>query len=356
MSAEYGEREDRILDPSQRVSEVLSLWKRMMKTQYLKHKLDRKGTQVSGTPQYFLRTYRLVFKVKYFFDQDMQDEAAVELWYIQAKRDLEDLRYLVTLQDVKVLVALQLQEENGDCPEHGVCCFVIDDGLDKYIPQLADFLLDVGTEMHAKLKVDIGKDITVMYKKLKGYTQLDARLTYLDFIGMIPVYGSQFFIVRTHNRKLPGEIVVAISKRGVTLFDMEENEILQRLYFEENFRSWSNAETNLQIVSDEGEKFVFQSDKEDIAFMCDLMTKYIDAIKERKQYEEKQIKKELKIHGTDSSDSQPLSLYAAKARQRVESESFDGGNHVKRAMTSLGIKSSSTSPQVGRSRTSSMVS
>ena len=101
----------------------MSLWKRLIKEQLAKK--SNQGTPIYSSDKtnagFNLRTYRLVYKVKYFLDEDLEDNAAIELWYIQAKRDLQDLRYLVTLQDCKVLVALQLQEENGDCPENGIC-------------------------------------------------------------------------------------------------------------------------------------------------------------------------------------------------------------------------------------------
>ena len=176
-TAEFGDKEDRLLHPYDRVSEVIALWTR---SHYENASLSL--------------SYRLVYKVKYFFDIDITDSVALELYYIQAVRDILDMRYLCTNQDCYVLAALQLQEEYGDCAEQERIGAYFRHNMKRYLPSY--WIPNGIDEAATKGREHIEHKILQMHMALSGYNQIDARVTYLDFVSKLPVYGCQFFMVQ----------------------------------------------------------------------------------------------------------------------------------------------------------------
>ena len=55
-------------------------------------------------------------QVRFFFDVEESDQAAVEMMYIQATHDVVDAKYPCSDQDSITLAAIQVQEEYGDHP------------------------------------------------------------------------------------------------------------------------------------------------------------------------------------------------------------------------------------------------
>ena len=173
-TAEFGDEEDRFLNKHDRISEIIALWTR--------------SYYQSGS---FKDSYRLVFKVQYFFDIDFKDMAAVELWYVQSVRDILNMRYLCTDQDCYVLAALQLQEELGDYRYQEFVHNSFCNSVENYIPSHWLPHADEKDKLEA-----VTKKVLHMYEALAGYSQLEARLSYLEFVCRFPVYGCQFFMVK----------------------------------------------------------------------------------------------------------------------------------------------------------------
>lgn len=224
-SADFGDCEDRILQSDDRISEIIATWARS--------NLEIKACSNSHKGE--ILSYRLVYKVKYFLDHDLTDTNAIELWYIQSKKDMLDMKYLCTNQDYYVLAALQLQEEYGDYPSgddmvvdghviRETNCNYLEGCLDSFIPSFWVPQKETGSSdknasrdpNDCKNKSVVEKKILNMYKRLKGYSQLDARLTYLDFMLTFPVYGCHFFMVKSSNRKMPSQVLLAFTNSNLS--------------------------------------------------------------------------------------------------------------------------------------------
>ena len=72
-------------------------------------------------PGAVVEEFRFLYKVGLFYDVDDADTSAVELMYIQATHDIVDSRYPCSEQDAITLAALQMQENFGDFPASGTC-------------------------------------------------------------------------------------------------------------------------------------------------------------------------------------------------------------------------------------------
>ena len=100
--------EERVLDPEERLLDLVSYWQRLAVE-------ERKGKGKGAKIQEF----QFVYKVRLFFDVQDSDHAGIEMMYLQASTDVVDARYPCTEQDSLTLAALQVQERYGDHPGPG---------------------------------------------------------------------------------------------------------------------------------------------------------------------------------------------------------------------------------------------
>jgi len=142
--------------------------------------------------------------VRLFFEISDEDLAAVEMMYIQATHDVVDARYPCSEQDSITLAALQVQEAEGDHP--GGDCDYITGELRKY---LAEKYLEDRDDS------ELEEQVLKLYEKLTGYTQQEARLSYLDYVKSWKIYGSSYYFAEPqNNRDFPPEVVLAINAKG----------------------------------------------------------------------------------------------------------------------------------------------
>lgn len=190
--------EERVLGDQERVLDLVAHW----------HHLKKKSDD-----------FRLVYKVRYFFKVPHTDAAAVELTYLQARQDVVDERYPCSDQDAVTLAALQVQDEYGDKKDG----FTALKDLAAYLPKK---VLD--EQDHEALQAQL----LTFYAKLDGYSQNDARLSYLDYVKSWKIYGSTFFFAEPkQNRDFPAEVVLAINAKGILVVDPASHDFLQEFLY-----------------------------------------------------------------------------------------------------------------------------
>jgi hypothetical protein len=123
---------------------------------------------------------------------------------------------------------------------------------------------------------DLEYQITRLYGKLKGYSQVDARLSYLDYVSAWKIYGSTFFHVESVNRRMPSSVVLAINRKAIIIIDPETKEFISILDYTSNLFSWASTPTSFVLVTgsefEHQEKLFFRT--EDGAQMLDLIENY----------------------------------------------------------------------------------
>jgi hypothetical protein len=221
--------EERVLDPDERVLDLVAYWCRIELEE--KHK---KGKTAD------IEEFRFVYKVRFFFDVPDADFSAVELMYIQATHDVVDARYPCTEQDSVTLAALQLQEEYGDHPGEGRSCTYLRGNLGKYIPKR---YTESGNH------TDLEQTILRLYQKLSGYSQQEARLSYLDYVKSWKIYGSTYYFAEPqNNREFPAEVVLAINHKAILVVDPSTKDFLAE-YDYQNVVTWGHSATSFVVVT-----------------------------------------------------------------------------------------------------------
>ncbi|KAJ1454068.1 MyTH4 domain-containing protein [Pelagophyceae sp. CCMP2097] len=222
------EAEERVLEAEERVLDLAAYWHRI--TSEARSKGGGKGASVEE--------FRFVYKVRHFFDVPDGDGSAIELLYVQAKHDVVDARYPCSTQDAVTLAALQIQEEYGDVPE-GECAY-LRGSLGKYLAPKV-----LAEDEDAKFEERLLK----LYRKLAGYSQAEARLSYLDYIKSWKIYGSSYFVAEPRqNRDFPSEVILAISAKGILVVDPLTREVIQEYPYSQVV-TWGHSANSFVIVT-----------------------------------------------------------------------------------------------------------
>ena len=219
--------EERVLEPEERILDLVAYWGRL-----IQEDRSKKGKNAE------VEEFHFVFKVRLFFEISDEDLAAVEMMYIQATHDVVDARYPCSEQDSITLAALQVQEAMGDHP--GGDCDYITGELRKY---LAEKYLEDRDDS------ELEEQVLKLYEKLTGYTQQEARLSYLDYVKSWKIYGSSYYFAEPqNNRDFPPEVVLAINAKGVLVVDPETKEFLKEFPYSQVV-TWGHSANSFVVVT-----------------------------------------------------------------------------------------------------------
>ena len=210
------EDEERVLESDERPLDIVSYW----------HRVEKKTD------------FKFQYKVRHFFDNAVpdDDEPAIDLLYVQAKHDVIDSKYPCSRQDAVTLAALQLQEEFSDF--HDATADFENLLLSKYLPEN---IIDPSNDLRSQL--------LTLYGKLKGYSQQEARLSYLDYVKAWKIYGSTYFLVEPRqNRDFPNNVVLAINAKGILVVDPDSKEFLQEFPYA-HLVTWGHSSNSFVIVT-----------------------------------------------------------------------------------------------------------
>lgn len=186
-----------------------------------------------------IEEFRFMYKVGLFYDVEDTDTSAIELLFVQATHDIVDSRYPCSEQDAVTLAALQMQEAFGDFPASGTCTYLRG--------KLGVYLSARVIEQHTPAELE--EQIYKLYKKLTGYSQMEARLSYLDYVKSWKIYGSTFFFAEPQNNKdLPRECVLAVSNKAILVVDPTTKEFLAE-YEYSTVVTWGHSLNSFVIVT-----------------------------------------------------------------------------------------------------------
>lgn len=155
----------------------------------------------------------------------IQDPEAVNLIYIQATADVVTERYPCNEKDLTVLAALQLQATFGDYKK--------DQHVPGWLkPKIAEFMPSRLLEKKPGKQSDTlvaewEQKILSKYMKVSGFTALEAKLNYLDYVQEWVFYGSTFFTVEQRQFKdYPSPLTLGINTEGCLLMHPEKKTVL----------------------------------------------------------------------------------------------------------------------------------
>lgn len=227
------EDEERVLDADERVLDLVAYWDR----------LEREAREKKGKKSE-VEEFHFAYKVRHFFDVKDGDDAAVELIYVQAKHDVVDARYPCEAQDAITLAALQVQEEFGDIPTDGDCCY-LKGNLGKYLS---------AKELERSDDGELEDQLLKLYAKLSGYSAKEARLSYLDYVKSWKIYGSSYYFAEPkQNRDFPSEVVLAINAKGILVVDPDTKEFLQEYPYSQVV-TWGHSTNSFVVVTGDAVK------------------------------------------------------------------------------------------------------
>lgn len=232
--------EERVLDSEERILDLVAFWQRTTLEEVAKGATDT------------LEEYRFMFKVGLFYDVEEVDTAGIELMYFQATHDVVDARYPCSEQDAITLAALQMQEECGDYTEN---CTHLRGKLGNYI---------AARLIEQKPAIELEESIYKLYEKLKGYSQMEARLSYLDYVKSWKIYGSTYFFAEPQNNKdLPRETILAVNNKAILVVDPATKEFLAE-YDYANVVTWGHSANSFVVItgtSNRQNKMYFKTDQ-----------------------------------------------------------------------------------------------
>jgi hypothetical protein len=247
---------ERILDPKDRCLDVLAGWEnpplveeikaeaRMKKSRNYKHKDQNKQVKAKVI-KYCKFIYKAKLVLKTSNKEIMSDPEAINLIYIQATQDVVTERYPAKTEDITVLAALQLQATFGDYKKDVHFPGWLRPKLEQFMPPT---LFTKKGKRSEKLLKEWEQMILNKYAKVSGFTSLEAKLNYLDYVQEWTFYGSTFFMVEQRQFKdYPSPLVLGINCEGVLLMHPEKKTVLENYGFTD-IVTWGHSDEKFIVV------------------------------------------------------------------------------------------------------------
>lgn len=175
----------------------------------------------------------------------MADPEAINLIYMQAVSDVVTDRYPSKDKDITVLAALQLQATHLDFNPAVHTDAWLSPKITDYIPK---HLIIKKDKVQKNLSKEWEVKILGKYAKVTGFTQLDAKLNYLDYVQEWTFYGATFFTVEQRQLKdYPSPLTLGINCEGVMLMHPQKKAVLEN-YRYTDIVTWGNSDEKFIIV------------------------------------------------------------------------------------------------------------
>jgi hypothetical protein len=257
--------EERILDPKDRILDVMASWenRRTSKeleaealqnktkasargTKFDKHK-DADKTVAVQQIQYRDYLYKAKLVLKTETSEIMADKEAINLIYIQAVADVITSRYPSNEKDITVLAALQLQATFGNYSSAAHVPGWLAPKISEFIPRR--LLAEKGVDkVQDQLVKEWELKVLAKYQKVADFTSLDAKLNYLDYVQEWVFYGAQFFTVEQRQFKdYPSPLTLGINSVGVLLMHPEKKTVLEN-YKYTDIVTWGHSDEKFIVV------------------------------------------------------------------------------------------------------------
>lgn len=253
-----GDNVERILDPKERVLDILASWENAEREDKEKKEKpdtskDAKAAAAAAPAGGRLRFHSFLYKAKLVLkttDPDVAaDTEAVNLIYLQAVHDVVSWRYPVQEKDITVLSALQLQASYGNYKDDTNTESWTLNKLDEIMPQ--HLLQKKGSakgKKDEKACKEWAQKIMTKYQKVSGFSAQEAKLNYLDYVQEWVFYGATFFVVEQRQFKdYPSPLTLGITCEGVLLMHPEKKNVLENYQYTD-IVTWGHSDEKFIVV------------------------------------------------------------------------------------------------------------
>jgi len=231
---------EKILDSKDRILDIMGSWENAPLVEEIKVK-QREEKKIS----YNKFIYKAKVVLKRSNPKIMSDPEAINLIYIQATQDVVSERYPAKTEDITVLAALQLQATFGDYKKDVHFPGWLRPKLEQFMP--SSLFTKKGKRSENLLK-EWEQMILAKYAKVSGFTSLEAKLNYLDYVQEWTFYGSTFFLVEQRQFKdYPSPLILGINCEGVLLMHPEKKTVLENYGFTD-IVTWGHSDEKFIIV------------------------------------------------------------------------------------------------------------
>ena len=199
--------EERFLDDSERVCDIISVWKSEMDKD-LKKKIES-----------FFRFY---FRILIFTPIEKEDEETLSRIYYQNAYDVIAGRYPLNIEKTITLASLQLF--NIFLDDNARAKISLEENLAQYVPK---------KKMELLQKEEWVRRIMVKFSQYDGVTRKDAQWNYLSELKNINTYETTQFEAKFNIKKssvnddqIPEKCIIALKPDGLCILDQELNQIV----------------------------------------------------------------------------------------------------------------------------------
>jgi len=248
---------ERILDPKDRILDIMASWEnaplveemkvdsRVKKSRRYKGNKEQSKKAVEKKIKYTKFLYKAKLVLKTSNKEIMSDPEAINLIYLQATQDVVSERYPAKTEDITVLAALQLQATFGDYKKDVHFPGWLRPKLEQFMPAS---LFTKKAKKSEKLLKEWEQMILAKYAKVSGFTSLEAKLNYLDYVQEWTFYGSTFFMVEQRQFKdYPSPLILGINCEGVLLMHPEKKTVLENYGFTD-IVTWGHSDEKFIVV------------------------------------------------------------------------------------------------------------
>jgi hypothetical protein len=237
--------EERFLDDMENVVDVTAQWEKEMED-YASRKLEIE--------------FKIYLKIQLYYGYKPDDVDTVTMHYVQTSYDVNKGKFHLSEEDVLTLAAIQLSADYFGST-HEETNKMLERNLMRYVP--CDKLRD-----SSKQGSYWTKKIFDTYTTLKLKSKLEAKLTYLEHLKQNSLWEAhQYYCsflknLNTENpHNFPEKLILGIKPTGLTIQDMDRNELLFVNY--SSITSWGVNNTVFVLVLQKNEveyqKFYFDS-------------------------------------------------------------------------------------------------
>jgi hypothetical protein len=205
--------EERYLDPAQRVLDVLGNWDRIIKEHGIKH------------PEPFRMMFKADLVLKSSFPKLHEDDDSLKMMYIQCIHDIGVQRYPIDIKIAPSIYALHLIHTYGTFAPETHTLSWLEEKCDELLPEA---VLRYYHKKHSEAVKIAAQKILSKYAKLDNVNAVEARLSLLDYVEDLPLYGAYMIKVeQDHDKDLPPVIQLAATYDGVKLVHPKTKDIIE---------------------------------------------------------------------------------------------------------------------------------
>ena len=232
MTPEY---EERFLEADERVLDLVAYWQRL-------HDEEKGAAKAKALSAH--HTFRLVYKVRYYFDPAVDDAAAMDEFYRQTVYDIVRMRYPSNLEKCKALAALQLVVEYGPkeaCSQPPDIDSGCKTALQRFLPN------EHFEELKKAERATLGQELSVAWAGHGSKTKAEAIHEYLSEVRSWEVWGSNFYFVEPQNStELPVSVFLAVNPTGLLFIDYTTKETVKKFPYSE-VPTWGHSGTAIVL-------------------------------------------------------------------------------------------------------------